>query len=344
MFCVENKYKNIESCLMTFHNQSIVSKIVYNYKFSIKEITTFKNSCEKFLKKDLNKFSLILFGSYGRLESSEHSDIDYCLIFDDSLKKCKQNKISKFIKKNSKHIFGNTKISPFLETSYKNILKNIGGDEDLPKNFTTRVLILLEGIPLNNDELYEKLINELFENYLEEFIREKKFPLFLTNEIIRYWRTLCIDYRWKKIEGDQKWGLRNIKLRFSRKILCFSAIMLLCLLYKGYIKLEKCKEYICSSPSSRLINLYNFFKDNKPVDMDVNVLDLVEKIILKYNDFLSEINNINIRESLEKVIFKDRNENIHYSNLKQKAHDFHNDLIKLVKIIDKENMEKYLII
>src|SRR3712207_8807377 len=44
-------------------------------------------------------------------------------------------------------------------------------------------------------------------------------PRFFLNDLIRYWRTICVDFVGKEREGGEKWGIRNAKLRTSRKVL-----------------------------------------------------------------------------------------------------------------------------
>lgn len=135
-------------------------------------------------------------------------------------------------------------------------------NEDAENGFTARLLLLLEGRPLANDELFEKVLLETIGFYFRDFPahREQFRAYALINDILRYWRTLCLNYEHRRaaarellnrdlarIEADSALDddakqvqseqtsddftvesmLDNLKLRYSRLALCFSMISLL---------------------------------------------------------------------------------------------------------------------
>ena len=69
------------------------------------------------------------------------------------------------------------------------------------------------------DQLYD-LRREILERYVANEIADHQLALFLLNDIIRYYRTVAVDYEFKTIENEdpKPWALRNIKLVFSRKL------------------------------------------------------------------------------------------------------------------------------
>ena len=97
------------------------------------------------------------------------------------------------------------------------------------------LLLLLESQPVYNEPLYEELLERVIESYYRDYHdHERTFrPIFLINDIIRFWRTLCLNYENRRNRPPEdgreqhKFHLDNFKLKFSRLLTCFSAIILL---------------------------------------------------------------------------------------------------------------------
>jgi hypothetical protein len=99
------------------------------------------------------------------------------------------------------------------------LIEKIGLEEDSNSNLSRRMLFLLESADASNPHVADAARDELLARYLDQSVKDFRPPRFLLNDVIRYWRTMCVDFAGKEHEGPEKWGLRNVKLRTARKVL-----------------------------------------------------------------------------------------------------------------------------
>jgi hypothetical protein len=80
------------------------------------------------------------------------------------------------------------------------------------------MLFVLESLPATADDVYLAAKERVLRRYLDESIKDFRPPRFVLNDTVRYWRTMCVDFAGKERKSGEKWGLRNAKLRTSRKV------------------------------------------------------------------------------------------------------------------------------
>jgi predicted nucleotidyltransferase len=190
------------------------------------------------LENEWDYVSVFAAGSLGRFETGRKSDLDVFLLGRDKEDSHLTDRpISRLdeIRLLSKLININASLKlpqfsgdgSYLKVhSVKRIVSSTGDANDDSENlFTTRLLLLLESKAIWNDKLRENAIESVLANYFKDGKGKKDFrPLFLLNDILRYWRTLCLNYERDRVTS-RRWWKKNLNLKFSRKLTVFSTVL-----------------------------------------------------------------------------------------------------------------------
>jgi hypothetical protein len=182
--------------------------------------------------------SIYVTGSYGRLEAHSKSDLDLFFVSsgDHPIARTTKTLIDAALIRLAKDLdfppFSND--AQYLEIhDLKEMLQQLGGPEDDFKNFfTARMLLLLESRPVFGDIAYRAILRRIIDAYFRDFHDHTGDfrPLFLVNDVLRYWKTLCLNYENRRnLPQDRanknKHHLKNLKLKFSRQLICFSTVI-----------------------------------------------------------------------------------------------------------------------
>lgn len=165
------------------------------------------------------------FGSMARREMGKGSDFDFLVVANDlgpdprTINHFRQAAADAFYDLRLKSpgasgLFGGVVAAPDL-------VNVIGLNEDSNMSMSRRILVLQESVVLNNENRRALTVRAIINRYLVDYRGNQGslVPRFLLNDIVRFWRTVAVDYqakRWHEMKGE-KWGLRYIKLRSSRK-------------------------------------------------------------------------------------------------------------------------------
>ncbi|HEU4453430.1 MAG TPA: nucleotidyltransferase domain-containing protein [Longimicrobium sp.] len=170
--------------------------------------------------------SVVVFGSLARGETTSGSDVDWTLLVDGQSypeQSSAAGEMADWIDRRFR--------SPGREATFgglafsHDLINKIGGGEDSNRNLTQRILLLLESVPIGRDEAHTRVVRALLERYIHEDFgwlhsaNPAQVPRFLQNDIARYWRTVAVDFAYKRhARAGEGWALRTAKLRLSRKL------------------------------------------------------------------------------------------------------------------------------
>lgn len=215
-------------------------------------------------------------GSFGRCEASIHSDLDLFIVSKMSGAKPADGKPRSLLKRlddirikadlieatrelNIPEFSGDGRY--LVHYSVHELTSTLGKPEDDALNtFTARLLLLLESKPLVEAAVYKDVIEEVIAPYWKDFADHKGdfVPAFLTNDILRLWRTFCVNYEANTsseptIENAKRKS-KNYKLKHSRLLTCYSALLYLLAVYgsRNTVTLDDVVRMTELTPTERL--------------------------------------------------------------------------------------------
>jgi predicted nucleotidyltransferase len=270
--------------------------------------------------------TVVVFGSLARDEVTRGSDIDWTLLVDGAADR--------------HHLEAAQEIGRLVEADHKapgpegtfgsmafghDLVHQIGGEDDTNSNTTRRILLLLESAPVSDDTAYRRVIEHVLGRYLGEDRGlwygggPYKVPRFLLNDIVRYWRTVTVDFVYKqRNRAGRGWALRNLKLRLSRKLI-FVAGLLACFRFQTALEDAERQELFTVPPGhdqaglARVVDLFAGWLDHTPleslatalVDLPDSRLDTAAELFGAYEEFLTFLDDPEHRERLSRPLDDD---------------------------------------
>lgn len=170
-------------------------------------------------------------GSIGRMEQLSRSDADVVVILDDSVDPDSDAAREAFVlvwnvlerceleRPKSAGIFSQPDTNQrLLDPTTRGLV-----DEDIG-TFGRRIQMLLDSQPLFNPRQFDALQAAVVDRYLSSRSNNNEPWAYLLNDLIRYYRSLCVRTQW--IADPVQWRLINVKLRHSR-LLNYAGLLLL---------------------------------------------------------------------------------------------------------------------
>jgi hypothetical protein len=261
--------------------------------------------------------SFVVGGSVGRDEVTQGSDLDWTLLVDGQANPehaDTAHQIAALIRDAGY-------VGPGREATFGGIvfshdlIHNIGGDNDDNANTTRRLLLLLESRPIGRRDAFDRTVRNVLSRYiLEDFgwmhaRNRKNLPRFLHNDFVRYWRTMAVDFAYKrKMRGGSGWALRTAKLRMSRKLIYVAGVLMCyaCAIDPQISALAPAPD----KPDSALpiVEFLTNFVDRTPLDIVAQTLgsfpefdDALRTLFERYDEFLNVLDNETERNRLDQL-------------------------------------------
>jgi predicted nucleotidyltransferase len=281
-------------------------------------------------------------GSYGRGEASRHSDLDLFIVGHGSVKEPALRGLDEIlIKADLIDVTRQLRIRDFSgDGEYlkhypiKKLVGHLGTPrDDVENTFTARLLLLLESFPLLGEGVYHQITDEVIRAYWRDYEQNKNtyMPAFLANDILRMWRTFCVNYEARThsepAEEMAKKRLKNYKLKHSRLLTCYSALLYLLAVFtkNKTVSPTDAKHMISLAPTARLEWLLK-----EPHCQKAH--QAIRTLIKQYEAFLSKTD---APESKLIELFKDKQKRTKYFGSK---YAFGNSVSKVLEIVGDDSL------
>jgi hypothetical protein len=199
-------------------------------------------------------------------------------------------------------------------------------------------LLLLESVSIGDDEPRQMVIRAILKRYLADdphwtWKPDGKLPRFLLNDVVRFWRTMAVDFadKFHDQEGE-KWALRNAKLRFSRKLILLTG-MLACFSWKLH-GLKSSNDEI-EGEIEKAITYFESYLSRPPLEILADELlqadapaHLSAKIFSAYDKFLAILDDEASRNELERIPRQSADKSPVFQTIRTYSHEFRDALLE----------------
>jgi hypothetical protein len=269
-----------------------------NWDFSSKFLESLSARCKGRLSKNVE--TVCVAGSFGRLEGSRESDADYIMVVRDpgastipADKEVLQRAIEAY------GVSPPNKSGVFTQPRSKTqLISPIGKADEKVDELGKRMLLLLESRPVYRSDQFQLLLKEIFDRY-SEYVAvdpDKEFA-FLANDLMRYFRFICVNYQASFWRQNEKWALRNLKLRHSRIVMYSGLLFLIGEASKqsGQKKIDAVFNNLSLTPLERIGLVYKQNGDGG-----------FFRVLGLYNVFLARLSDPEWRNQLKDLEYADR--------------------------------------
>lgn len=282
-----------------------------------------------------NVRTIAIAGSFGRLEASRASDADFIVVLDETMTSEEQSadlqervveatalEFEKFgiLRPNPEGVFARPRSMAELLPPVKG--GGFGTPNESNELMGKRLLLLLESRPLWSDTGYDAVITDIFDRYASYVADDMaKEYVYLLNDLIRYFRYICVNYQSTFGNQNEKWAIRNLKLRHSRLVMYAGLLFLVghASQFQDDRKLNVVRDGLSMTPLERIQLAYEDSRDFG-----------FFRLAGLYNTFLERISDPTLRVDLNAIAYAERYENPYFSALKANSDAFQAELARFL--------------
>jgi hypothetical protein len=280
---------------------------------------------------DLNSHEdvgLAVIGSIGRYERTQGSDLDILILTERDTDDPLIQDIDKVIADRAQELgfeLSNPTGHPKFGIYQPSVIsREIGEDADTNTTMTVRMCLLLESVAVAGAPAVDACKQLLMDTYLSKnSLRGSIPPRFLLNEVVRFWRSMAVDYEGKmRRRADQGWALRNGKLRTVRKMLYVSGLLpvLECHRFTGEEILPFLADRFDMRPADRVASTF----------LEYDLPDDGARALAAYCGFLRVLNDAEERKELDSMSSAERETSTLWRRVREDSRVFHDSLTALL--------------
>lgn len=253
---------------------------------------------------DKSKVCFIAVGSIGRGEALESSDIDLIPITaNGTLEDFEPHDkpIRELLGERLKmHVSKGEDLTKMIQIKDLVNPASIGGDSDNSSQLTKRILVLTEGVQVGGELVLDSIKKDILTAYSQSPSTRGRHVLSLCNDVARYYRTLCIEFKAKVDVSNKDWCTRNVKLRHSRKVWYFSTILsIVSCSHENNLDTEEFKDSLLESfEETPVLRIFSSVNENQ--------YDTVGSLVEYYSWFLQFMSHKENRKKLTDISHDER--------------------------------------
>jgi hypothetical protein len=276
--------------------------------------------------------TIAIAGSFGRFEGSRASDADCIVVLRDDVSS-RADAERAALSAITHHLAQMRIRAPNPEGSFAKprlrrellpdpLAGDMGSESEATDIISKRMLMLLESRPVLDDAEYHSCVHAIFDRYAL-YVRGEpsKEHLYLLNDLVRYFRYICVNYQAKFDRENESWPLRNIKLRHSRIVMYMGLLALLgeASKYDDERKVLTVETGLSLTPLDRIAFVYERNDDS--------AFALVAEL---YETFLSRVSDERTRAELNGLEYGLRYDNQLFSSLKSNSDALQTELARFI--------------